>query len=991
MSDRDRNVSSRRRYELAAAAVVAVLVAKLVLAKALGREAPAAFFGLGVLSAGWFAGARAALAATFLLVASEAALFGAAGEQVALLLTEGLVMSALVRAMTRARFARALPEAAARRHLEILADLGAALSGALTREEVAAVVVGRGAKAMVADICTLYVMDDWDGSLELIGDAGVAPEVLARIRRISESDNSPSFDTLKSERPLWVETEEQYKDLFPALFTIAAEAPRARAFWSVPLIVEGRPFGLLGMGFYEPRRFSPDERTFVETFTGYCAQAVRRAQRLEAEQRSRRAAEHAEASLSTTLRSIGDAVITTDNVGRITFMNPVAEQLTGWGEAEARGRPLRAVFRIVNEHTRREVESPVDKVLKEGAVVGLANHTVLLGLRPGQETPIDDSGAPIRDESGVHGVVLVFRDVSHKKDEEARRTFLADATSTLASSLDHHATLTRLAELLVPRFGDWCAIDVVDAESQHPRRLVVTHTDPAKVRLARELAERYPDAPDAATGVPNVLRTGQSELHANITEEMVMAAARDDDHRRILAGLMLRSAMIVPLRTRGHTLGAISLVYAESGKSYTADDLAFLQDVARRASISIDNARLFESERRARTAADVANRTKDEFLATISHELRTPLNAILGWARLMTKTPNDEARRVRAVEIIDRNAVAMAQLIEDLLDVSRIISGKVRLEVGPVDIDRVLQAAVDSVRLGIEAKDLRLRVSMGGELDLLRGDVNRLQQVMWNLLSNAVKFTGKGGRIDVTVERRATAVEIKVADSGKGIGADFLPYVFDPFRQADGSITRAQGGLGLGLAISRHLVELHGGSIRVESAGDEQGATFTVSLPTAPDALPRSHHGQPPRTALAEERPPQLLGLKVLAVDDDSDARHLVQTVLEECGSAVRLASTVAEAIEAFEEQIPDVLLSDIGMPGEDGYALIRRVRALSTRAGGGVPAAALTAYTRAEDRLKVLDAGYTVHVPKPVAPDELIAVVANLAQLARRSSDVVG
>ena len=623
-------------------------------------------------------------------------------------------------------------------------------------------------------------------------------------------------------------------------------------------------------------------------------------------------------------------------------------------------------------------------------MVGVAGDSVLLG-RSGEETPIDDSAAPLRDESGIHGVVLVFRDVTRPKVEEARRTFLADATSTLASSLDYQVTLARLADLLVPRFGDWCAIDVLENGSPVPRRLVVTRADSDKVRLLDELGQRYPDAADATGSVLDVLRTGRPELHTHISEETLMRQARDDEHRRLLARLKLRSAMIVPLSARGHTLGAISLVYAESGRRYVADDLAFLEDVARRAAISVDNARLYESERRAHGAAVVANRTKDEFLATISHELRTPLNAILGWARLMAKTPDDEARRARAIEVIDRNATAMAQLIEDLLDVSRIMSGKVRLEIGTVEVERVIHAAVDAVRLGLEAKEIQLHVAVSGNLDPVRGDANRLQQVMWNLLSNAVKFTAKGGRVDVTVESKGTFIEIAVSDTGRGISADFLPYVFDPFRQADGAITRAQGGLGLGLAITRHLVELHGGWIQVRSGGEGRGATFTVSLPGA--AIPQSRAATRVSEAIATQpdRPPQLRGLKVLAVDDDTDARQLVQTVLEECGSAVRVAASVAEALHAIEEQVPDVLLSDIGMPGEDGYALIRRVRSLPAREGGGVPAAALTAYTRAEDRVQVLDAGYTMHVPKPVAPEELIMVVLNLAQLARRNAVASG
>ena len=951
MTDPEQHVSPRGRPGAAALAVAALIgLVQAAIAAGFGQRAIGALASLGLLAGGvtWFA------------------------------LTAGWRLTG------RPRSRASKPQLDVRRHLEALADTSEALSAALSRDEVAAAVVGRGTAAMNADICTLYVLDERDDTLELIGEAGVAPPVLQRIRRIAAGDDNPSFATLKSQRPLWVESEEEYKHLFPALASIPSQGPRARAFWSMPLVVEGRPIGLLGMGFHEPRAFTPEDRRFVEAFTGYCAPAVRRAQRLETERRLRITAERAETSLSTTLRSIGDAVITTDKDGRVTFMNPVAERLTGWKEGEARNRPLRQVFHIVNQDSRQEIESPVDRVLREGAVVGLANHTVLLGRQPGQETPIDDSAAPIRDESGVHGVVLVFRDVTRKKLEEARRTLLADAGSALASSLDHDVGLTRLAQLLVPRFGDWCAIDVREPDTSAARRLVVTHADPAKVQLAKDLAERYPNA--AGDGASEVLRTGQSQLHPEITDEMLRHAARDDEHRRILRGLQLRSAMSVPLRAREQTLGAITLVYAESGRRYDADDLIFLEDVARRAAISIDNARLYQSERRAHASSVVANRTKDEFLATISHELRTPLNAILGWARLMAKTPNDEARRTRATEVIERNATAMAQLIEDLLDVSRIISGKVRLEVDSVEVERVIQAAADSVRLGLEAKELQLHIAVNGAPGPVLGDATRLQQVMWNLLSNAVKFTPKGGHIDVTAERRGTFVDIVVSDTGRGITADFLPYVFDPFRQGDGTITRAQGGLGLGLAISRHLVELHGGTIQAHSPGEGQGATFTVALPCAAAQQTRAQSGQPsePISAGKLPRAPQLEGVKVLAVDDDADARQLIQVVLEECGAVVRVASSVAEAVRAIEEQVPDVLLSDIGMPGQDGYTLIRHVRALPPGAGGTVPAAALTAYTRAEDRIQALDAGFAMHVPKPVAPDELIDVVMNLTQMAR-------
>ena len=990
--------AARRRRPLPLRVLAAALLApaavtgvKLAFGDSLGREAPFALFALGVLVAGYMGGWAASLVATVALSVANWFLFlrpihapGASSSALQLMtfFGEGLAIIAIVRAMQHARGR----EAISLLRLEELGGLNSALSAALTLDEVASVVVTRGAETMGADTCTLYILDESEGSLELLADAGVAPQVLDRIRRISSTSDSPVFATLESKQPLWVETERDYQRTFPAVASIVSSGPRAKAFWSVPLIVEGKPTGLLGMGFYQERRFAPDERRFIETFTGACAQAVRRAQRWRAEQRARLDAERAQGSLTTTLRSIGDAVIATDKEARVTFMNQIAEQLTGWSAADARGRPVSAVFRIVNEQTRQTVESPVERVLREGVVVGLANHTVLLGLQAGMETPIDDSGAPIRDELGdVQGVVLVFRDVRAKKDEEARRAFLVEASSLLASSLDHQETLTRVAEMVVPRLADWCAVDLVDPKTALPQRLAVTHVDPAKVQLAHEVAKRFPESPDAPGGLPKVLRTGQAEFVSVITEEMIRHGARNPDHLRILLDLQLRSVMIVPLVARGRTLGAITFVAAESGRTYSPIDLAFAEDLARRAAIAIDNAHLYKAEQQARHAADVANRTKDDFLATVSHELRNPLNAILGWARLMASRNFDEAKRQRAIETVERNAVAMSELIEDLLDVSRIISGQLRLDVRPIDLAGVAQQAIESVRPAIDAKEIQFKAEITPDLATTVGDPTRLQQVMWNLLSNAVKFTPKGGQVTVALRRKASSIELSVTDSGKGIDQAFLPHVFDPFRQADATIRRAHGGLGLGLAITRHLVELHGGQIEARSEGEGKGASFVVLLPVSAirhqPARP-SEQRDPVSPTPPFERPSSLVGLDVLVVDDEEDARQLVRTVLEECGSVVRSASNVPDALAAIGEAIPDVLISDLGMPIEDGYSLIQKVRALPAARGGNLPAVALTAYTRGEDRRAILNAGFSMHVPKPVEPAELVTVIASLARL---------
>jgi len=384
--------------------------------------------------------------------------------------------------------------------------------------------------------------------------------------------------------------------------------------------------------------------------------------------------------------------------------------------------------------------------------------------------------------------------------------------------------------------------------------------------------------------------------------------------------------------------------------------------------------------------AEAANRTKDEFLATMSHELRTPMTAILGWAQLLRSNTLGEADFEHALEIVERNALAQNKLIDDLLDISRIITGKLRLDVRSVDPASVVAAVVESLRPSAEAKAIRLQTLIDPHAGPISGDADRLQQIVWNLLSNAIKFTPKGGRVQVRLERADSHVEIVVSDSGKGIGAEFLPHVFDRFRQADSTSTRKHGGMGLGLSIVRQLVELHGGTVSVESGGAGQGATFIVQLPQLaarrqPNAAARPRrHPTAGSNGLAFDCPPSLKGLRVLVVDDETDTRRLLRTILEQCGSEVTTAGSAAEAMTAFTESKPDVLISDIGMPEEDGYELIGKLRASEAKIGGRIPAVALTAYARLEDRVRALNAGFQVHVPKPIEPVELLAVVASLA-----------
>jgi signal transduction histidine kinase/CheY-like chemotaxis protein len=379
--------------------------------------------------------------------------------------------------------------------------------------------------------------------------------------------------------------------------------------------------------------------------------------------------------------------------------------------------------------------------------------------------------------------------------------------------------------------------------------------------------------------------------------------------------------------------------------------------------------------------AEDANRLKDEFLSTVSHELRTPLTAINGWALMLREGRLDAVQSARALETIVRSAKSQNQLINDLLDVSRIISGKMRLDIASLKLDSVIEAAVDTVRPAAEAKRIHLSALLDPAAETVSGDAERLQQVVWNLLSNAVKYAPEGGRVEVRLERADSHVEIVVADNGQGIKPEFLPYVFERFRQEDGGTNRQQGGLGLGLAIVRHIVEMHGGTARVASEGLGKGATFTVALPTArggavsPEELPdKAADGR-----LAPENPPSLAGLHVLFVDDDADARLLITVMLTHGGAEVRTAVSAPEALAACDEWRPDILISDIGMPGEDGYVLMKKLRARESERGGHIPAIALTAYGRQEDHLRALSVGYEYYIPKPVDPAELLTVVASL------------
>ena len=462
------------------------------------------------------------------------------------------------------------------------------------------------------------------------------------------------------------------------------------------------------------------------------------------------------------------------------------------------------------------------------------------------------------------------------------------------------------------------------------------------------------------------------------------------------AGLIAKLAGVVGLYALAATLPLVAIVYftyrtylmnIESVAARAEQAQRHIEQldhyIAERQRAEEERDRLLIREREARAEAEAANRIKDEFLTTLSHELRTPLTSIIGWAGLLRGGEVKREMQEQALESIERNARAQARLIDDLLDVSRIISGKLRLETRQLDLDAVVESALDVVRPAAAAKKIRVLYTSDPEVGPVLGDPGRLQQVLWNLLSNAVKFTPEGGRVEVHLGYAGSHATVTVSDTGHGIGPEFLPHVFERFRQADSTTARDHGGLGLGLAIVRHLVELHGGTVAAASPGEGQGTTFSVKLPLMAVRTDAGAWGREYRRAGAgapSDRARKLQGVRVLFVDDVADACRMVSAVLEQSGAEVRTSSSTREALEVLEHWKPDVLLSDIGMPGEDGYALIQKVRAFETQRGVHIPAAALTAYARDEDRQRILAAGFEMYVAKPVGPAELVAAVAGLA-----------
>jgi PAS domain S-box-containing protein len=695
----------------------------------------------------------------------------------------------------------------------------------------------------------------------------------------------------------------------------------------------------------------------------------------------RREALEASRRLAIVVESSDDAIVTKDLNGIVRSWNPAAERMFGYTADEAIGRSIRLIIPSGRED---EEISVLDRVARGERI---DHYETIRRRKDGVEVPISLTVSPIRNEHGVViGASKIARDITERKrSEEARErdhrraAFLGQIAETLSESLDYDETLKRVVTLAVPAIADWCAVDVVQDDGEIAR-LAVAHRDRAKIELGTEVRRRYED-PTAPYAVQQVVRTATPALISDITDEMVVAAANGDQERvALVRSLGLRSYLCVPLVTSGGTVGALTLATAESGRRYTEDDLRFAQDIAYRAALGVENARSYEQLRR-------ANRFKDEFLATLSHELRTPLTAILGYARMGTDGIVTGEKLTQALQTIERNATVLTQMVEDMLDVSRIVAGKMRLNVQPVELPLIIREAIETIKPAADAKRIKVQAVIDPQVGPISGDPDRLRQIVWNLLSNSVKFTPKEGHVQIRLERINSNVEITISDTGIGIDAGFLPHVFERFRQADAGSTRQQAGLGLGLAIVRNLVDLHGGTVSASSGGPGTGTTFRVTLPvmivqTAPIEEKRVH----PRHERARsfEGLQDLTGTHVFAVDNEPDALALLIDILESAGARVTTATTGAAALERIHASKPDVVLADLGMPLMDGFEFIQRLRQSSDRVVRETPAAVLTAYGRSEDRARSLQEGFEMHLAKPIDPVELASAVKALARRRR-------
>lgn len=641
----------------------------------------------------------------------------------------------------------------------------------------------------------------------------------------------------------------------------------------------------------------------------------------------------------------GVAVV--DMEGRQTYVNRAFAAMVGWEEAELIGRT--PPFPYWPPEEEENIAAALGKVL--AGKPDPAGYELRFRRRDERRFDALVLISPFEQPGATPGFLASVYDITERKNAERAAQFLAEAGAIFNRSLDYEETLRAISTLVVPRFTDWCFVDLVEADGGF-RRIAVAHPGrPEDEELAARLRSSYASK-NVVYGASDTVARGTTYTLNDVPEELLKAVGRDDDHRNVLLAMGIRCFVSVPMTSQGRTFGVITFLGTGHRSGFEPHDVALAEELARRAALAVDNARLYRS-------AQEANRAKDEFLANLSHELRTPMTAILGWAHLLQLGDLEPDQVDLGLRTIRQSGEAQAKLIDDLLDVSRIVTGKLHLSPVPVDLTATLQNAVAAIRPAAEAKKQRLEIQLSGGPVTVLGDASRLQQVFWNLLSNAVKFTPAGGVVRLIAAESGPDVAVTVQDSGEGIAAEFLPLVFERFRQA-ATPQRGRTGLGLGLAIAKELIELHGGSITASSAGFGRGATFTVSLPQL-----SGDRVAPARAERSSPRHDRLRAVRVLLVEDDSSTRTLLATILSSFGADVADAASAVDAEAALLSFDPQVLVTDIEMPGNDGIVLLQTLRSRHST----LPAIAVSGHADDGSRARVAAAGFNGFIAKPLDP----------------------
>jgi PAS domain S-box-containing protein len=854
--------------------------------------------------------------------------------------------------------------------LDRLLEVSRIVSGELDLEKLVQAVTDTATELTGAQFGAFFynVVNDSGESYTLYTISGVPREEFSRFPMPRNTDVfAPTFSGQGTVRSVNIQKDPRYGRSAPYHGMPAGHLPVV-SYLAVPVMTrEGEVLGGLFFGHEREGVFSESEERLAEALAAQAAVAIDNARLYQALRRDR-------ARSAANERRYRSLVLTTQTPQAITIAtgsglfeeeSPSWRTLTGQTFTQMRGQGW---LDAVNELDRERITLAWNQAIASQAAF---DEEYRLRTADGSYRWAASRAVPVYDTDGSPsewiGTTTDIHDV--RVVDDAQR-FIAKATELFASSLDYEETLKTFTSLAVPGIADWCAVDIADDINPPFRRIAIAHVDPAKTELAWEMYRKYPPDPETSQ-IALVLRTGKPQLVTTIPEGLIASLARNEEQSRIAHEVGLMSWMIVPLSARGRILGAVSFVSSDSGRRFTEVDLQQAEELARRASVAIDNALLYRD-------AQAANRAKDEFLATLSHELRTPMTSILGWARLLRMgLPREE--HGDALEAIEKSAHVQAKLIEDILDVSRIISGKLRLDPQPVDLRIIAQAALTTVHPAAKAKNIEIMTTFSPSAPAVAGDEGRLQQILWNLLSNAIKFTPRGGKVILRIAEAGSLLRLTVEDTGEGIRPEFLPHVFEAFRQADSSTTRVHGGIGLGLAIVRYLVELHGGRVWVESRGAGAGTRFSVELPVLELAAfpPPPHAGA--TIQQADDAPaalPSLEGTKVLAIDDQSHTRDVVAAILRRANAEVVTAGSVREAIDQIAVSTPDVIVCDIAMPQKDGYAFLRELHNNSDARVASLPVIALTAFGRAEDRHTALESGFNDYLKKPVDPFDLANAV---------------